>query len=273
MIRDLLVHVDGGEAGRQRVRLAVEMAERAGARLTGLHVMPPADIRPLYKPSQVEAAVAQVAASLARMAAEAAKSFEEETLGRLPAARWLAAEGDVAQGVIARARYADVVILGQYEWQGPGETHAMPISASIALKCGRPVLVVPDGALYSGFASVAVAWDGSREAVRAVHDAMPLLRDARSVHLLTVIPLSGPCDLDPRSLVDHLVTHGVKVEARPESVKLDDENRLLQRRISQGEYDLLIMGAYSHPMWVEFVFGGATNTTLLSSRIPVLVSH
>ncbi len=272
MIRDLLVHVDGSTNSRSRVRFAVELAERIGARLTGLHIKPPVEIRPV-KPTQVDAAVAQASAALTHEAVKAAKIFEEEAMQRQPDARWFASDGDVVQGVTERARYADMIILGQYEWQRPAEAHPLPISASIVLKCGRPVLVVPAGAASCSFAKIAIAWDGSREAVRAVHDALPLLSIAQSVHLLTVIPLSGAGDLEADSLVAHLANHGVAIEAKAEGVKLEDERRLLQRRIDEGDYDLLIMGAYSHPIWLEFIFGGVTQSALLSSRIPVLVSH
>jgi hypothetical protein len=81
-----------------------------------------------------------------------------------------------AQGISHRARYADLVILGQYEWQGSPETHPLPIAHPVVLRCGRPVLVVPAAVQQSALARIAIAWEGSREAVRAVHDALPLLR-------------------------------------------------------------------------------------------------
>ena len=63
MFRDLLVHVDGSDAGRRRLQFAIDLALRTGARLSGLHVMPPPDVPPLYKPSQLDEAVANIEAS------------------------------------------------------------------------------------------------------------------------------------------------------------------------------------------------------------------
>src|SRR5450756_109217 len=127
MLRDLLVHVDGSDAGRRRLQFAIDLALRTGARLSGLHVMPPPDVPPLYKPSQ-----------------------------------WDEADGNVADGICDRARYADLVILGQYEWQGPHLAHPLPIAHAVVLRCGRPVLVVPAAVGQNSFARVAIAWDGSR---------------------------------------------------------------------------------------------------------------
>jgi len=97
--------------------------------------------------------------------------FSEEAAGRLTDACWFEAEGDVDQGISNRARYADLVILGQYERQGSPETHPLPIAHSVVSRCGRPVLVVPAAVQLSALERIAIAWDGSREAVRSVHDA------------------------------------------------------------------------------------------------------
>ena len=70
MYRDLLVHVDGSEAGRRRVQFAVDLALRTGARLSGLHVIPPPDVPPLYKPSQLDEATANMSLKLSSNARE-----------------------------------------------------------------------------------------------------------------------------------------------------------------------------------------------------------
>src|ERR1700751_4327117 len=118
MFRDLLVHVDRSQAGRRRVQFAVNLALSMGSRLSGLHVTAPPEVPPLYKPSRVAGVVAELSSRLAEDAGAAAAIFREETKQRLPDANWFAAVGDVAQGISGRARYVDLVILGQYEWQG-----------------------------------------------------------------------------------------------------------------------------------------------------------
>jgi len=198
--------------------------------------------------------------------------FREETITDLPDAHWLEAEGHVVQGIDDKARYADLIILGQYECEGEPETHPLPIAHSIVVKCGRPVLVVPSIVQPRERLRIAIAWDGSREAVRATHDALPLLRMAESVQIVTIIPPSADHDhFDTTSLPVHLAKHEINV--RPEIIKVSTakKHELFQKLIAQGDYDLLVMGAHSHPL-LDYFFGGATKSILFSSQIPVFVS-
>jgi nucleotide-binding universal stress UspA family protein len=272
MFRDLLVHVDGSQAGRRRVQFAVDLATRTGGRLSGLHVTPPVEVPPV-KPSRIAEVAADISATLALDARVAAAVFSEETQ-RLAHACWFEATGDLVQGISDKARYADIVILGQYEWQGPPETHPLPIAHSLVLRCGRPVLVVPASMEPSPLARIAVAWDGSREAVRAVHDALPLLALSRSIQIVTMIRPSAENDeVDAKSLTAHLANHGINVGTDILQIRTTEEHKSLRKQIEQGHYDLLVMGGYSHPIWLEFIFGGVTRSILLSSKIPILVSH
>ena len=256
--------------GRRRVQFAVDLARQTEARLSGLHVRPPAEVPPSYKPSRVAEVETNIAAKLVLDAQAAAKVFREEA----PDACWLEAAGEVVECISEKACYADMVIVGQCEWQGPAQRHPLPIAHSLVLQCGRPVLVVPALAQPCVFARTAVAWDGSREAVRSVHDALPLLNLSKSVDIVTLIPPSAKAgDVDATSLSAHLSHHGIRVGSRVLRIKSSDESKALQNEINQGRYDLLVMGGYSHAMWFEFIFGGATQSVLLSSEIPILVSH
>jgi nucleotide-binding universal stress UspA family protein len=78
---------------------------------------------------------------------------------------------------------------------------------------------------------------------------------------------------DATSLSAHLANHGVQVEAPALQIRSAEERASLQKEIEQGQYDLVVMGGYSHPLWLQFIFGGATRSILLSSTIPMLVSH
>jgi nucleotide-binding universal stress UspA family protein len=274
MLRDLLVHVDGSEAGRRRTRFAADLASRTGARLSGLHVTPPPTPPPRYKPSALAKVAQGIAARLAEDARAAAAIFLEETAGRAIETAWREGAGDIVPGIVASARYADLVILGQYEWQEPPEYHPLPVAHLVALRCGRPVLVAPHETQACVLGKVGLAWDGSREAVRAIHEALPLLRLSSSVQILTVVGPGAFEDADDLACVAaHLTRHGVKVFSDPQVIRTPDENRVLRQKIEEGQYDLLVMGAYRHPAWMQFFMGGATRSILLTSKIPMLVSH
>lgn len=274
MLRDLLVHVDGSQAGRRRVKFAVDLAGQIGARLSGLHVTPPVEVPPRYKPSRIDQVAAEIAAQLALDARTAATSFSEESAPHLPGAHWSEVAGEVVEQISENARYADLVVLGQYEWQGPPEAHPVPVAHSVVVRCGRPVLVIPAAVQSCSLARSVVAWDGSREAVRAVHDALPLLRLSRSVQIVTMAqPSAEDGDVGAEHLRAHLAHHGIDVATSIRHVGAVAEHEALKREIDQGRYDLLVMGGYSHPIWLEFIFGGATQSILMSSTIPTLVSH
>ena len=147
-------------------------------------------------------------------------------------------------------------------------THCLSLTrlscTAVAQFCVRP----------SALARVAVAWDGSREAVRAVHDALPLLRLSWSIQIVTMIrPSANDDEVDARSLSAHLANHGIKIGTDVLQIRTTEEHKSLRTQIEHGHYDLLVMGGYSHPMWLEFIFGGATRSILLSSKIPIFVSH
>ncbi|WP_414470999.1 universal stress protein [Microvirga sp. M2] len=274
MLCDILIHVDGSDAGRRQVGVAVDLARRTGARLSGLHVIPPPDVPPRYKPSLIDRVAEDISAGLSSRARAAAAAFREEAIARLPETSWSEASGNIAEGISAHARYADLVIVGQSEWQGPPEAHPLPVAHSVVQHCGRPVLVVPALAPPCLFARAAVAWDGSREAVRAVHDALPLLQLARTVRILSIVAAAAePDEADIENLFAHLRRHGIRAEGEIFRVTSVAEHKALQDQVEHGHYDLLVMGGYSDPLWLELVFGGATRSMLLASAIPILVSH
>jgi len=100
------------------------------------------------------------------------------------------------------------------------------------------------------------------------------LRLSRSVQIVTMIhPSVEDNEVDAKSLLAHLFNHGIKVGTDVLQIRTVEEHESLRKQIEQGHYDLLVMGGYSHPMWLEFIFGGATRSILMSSKIPVFVSH
>ena len=147
----------------------------------------------------------------------------------------------------------------------------------VLLACGRPVLFVP----YAGrFAQVGkrvlIAWNASREAARAVGDALPLLARADTVDVVAFDPDSTASDHGEVPGADiglFLARHGVKVSvARQSGTGIDVGAQILSRAADNGS-DLIVMGGYGHARLREFVLGGATRTLLESMTVLVLMSH
>jgi nucleotide-binding universal stress UspA family protein len=94
---------------------------------------------------------------------------------------------------------------------------------------------------------------------------------AQEVHIKALVTSSDAVEVN--SLVAHLANHGIMAVAKVEQVAQSDERMRFPHFIAEGRYDLVVMGGFSHPKWVEFIFGGTTLSTLLTSSVPVLVSH
>jgi len=216
----------------------------------------------------------KLAVRLADETKVSARIFHNESKGQSITSQWRECAGDVAEQICIHARYADLVVVGQDEIQEPIERHPLPVANAVVLGCGRPVLVVPQGVGSLEFGKVVIAWDGSREAVRAVHDALPMLKLAHSVEILSIVPAPDSTgETDTKDLAAHLANHGIRVALQILKAKSSSDHSHLRDHIAHAGCDLVVMGAYSHPSWFEFVFGGATQSILSTAAIPVLVSH
>lgn len=275
MIRELLVPISGSGPDRQALATAAELAKRHQAHLAVLVTVP------LYVPPGFEwgAFPADLYARMhdaAREHGSRTGAWVRETLAGagvpgevrvvetqlLPAARMAA----------LHARHADLAVVACPAQDGPDD-----VFLDLLFDSGRPVLVVPDGKPRAAATEhVVVAWQPSREAARAVHDALPLLQAARSVDLLVVDPRvdEGRHGAVPGAdIAAHLARHGVRVTAvAVPSAGETVAQRILRHTVESGA-DLLVAGAYSHARLREMVLGGVTRTLLAACPVPVLFSH
>jgi nucleotide-binding universal stress UspA family protein len=156
------------------------------------------------------------------------------------------------------------------------ESHEQWYCEAVIFGSGRPTLVLPEGAPSKSFQlnTAVVAWDFSRAAARAVADAIPLLERAKHVRIVTVL---GEKVIDSKrsteELAKNLSRHGLEVELD----KVDSEGRTigetLEAYAKSSAADILVMGAYGHSRFREFVLGGATRSLLAKPPLPILFSH
>ena len=186
------------------------------------------------------------------------------------------AETSAAQALVAHAAAADLVIVNQVAG-GWSPIEQMQAPDSVALECGRPVLIVPAGIASGAFGTrVLLAWDGGREAARAMFDALPLLRSAARVRVIWVAPATDPYlpyGLQLTDVLAMLARHGVEVEERTELHPRGSVGAALLDEAERFGADLLVMGCYGHSRLREFVLGGATRHVLEQASISVLMSH
>lgn len=268
--RTILFQLADDPGNEARLRAALELARRLGARLVALHVTPP----PIVPVGYGEGA-AYVGPEIIEAQREAAKAIAERLEAGFrrvcdPAsgALWRHLEGDPGDVLAGLARTADLTIGPRIEARGIDALALQPIEQA-ALGAGGPVLVVPT----AGFAAelgrrVLVGWNGRKEAARALKDALPFLAGALAVEIVT-IGEQGADSLDGAlALVER---HGVAATGRrlPEA---DDVGAALLARMAELAADLLVMGVYSHSRLRQLVLGGATRHVLQHAKGAVLFS-
>lgn len=273
-LKDILVHVDSGSHCAARLDAAMALAAAHDAHLTGLYVRSEPPVPPFVR-SQLGPQVAALQSQFANEArAQAEALFENRLRPAGLAYEWRAVAGDLYEMVALSARYADITVLGQPD---PDSDEDRPVPDHLVLDAGRPVLVIPTGGHVTGvFGRVLVAWNGSREATRAVNDALPILQRATRVMVLAINPgggIDGHGEVPGADLSLHLARHGVTAEAH--QVRADDMNvgEMLLSRCANEAADLLVMGAYGRSRVRELVLGGATRHVLECATLPVLMSH
>ncbi len=276
--KSILVQLDAGVHAHARLEVALRLAHQFHARLTGLFVSYMPDPRAFFvMAGTADYYVAHERQRLERAAA-LERLFHAETARAEVDSRWLAATGNANEFVPPHARLADLIIAGQDDPDDPESFVADQFVEHLLMSAGRPVLLLPaSGSAATPGQRVLVAWDGSREATRAIHDALPFLAQAADVTLLTVNAMrSEPpgSRLPGADIALTVARHGVHVNVREVTVESDTPigDVLLSQAADTG-CDLIVMGAYAHSRLHELVLGGATRTVLASMTVPVLLSH
>ena len=299
VLRDILVCLDATVAGDGRLELALNLAQMDKAHLTAVYALlepresavPTVDagLPPMvFGPVSPEGARAiggqpiSAAPPAERLVQETERAgiveqrFREELPLRTLDGEWHMLDHTDLAKLIALAKAADLTILVQYPGSDPDfVTWLRP--DDVMIETGRPVLVVPYIGIFERVGRrVLVTWDGTREANRALHDALPLIGAAEAVTVLHVGAHQADLDRDRpwlERIVHHLQRHGIKAQAeeRPRgSLAISD---LLLSRAAELGADMIVAGAYHHSHLRETLFGGVSRDLLNRTTLPVLMSH
>jgi nucleotide-binding universal stress UspA family protein len=274
VFRAVLVHTDHNEFAADRVAAAVSVARRFNATLIGLTAGLPQLPYEVYSSAlgSVGVGTDYTAADRNALKAEFAKtqaSFEEATRASGLETGWMAEFESPSRALSRSAVGADIVVLGSGDNSLLGH-EGMVSAGDVLLHTGRPVLLVPDGFTAVNVGVVMIAWKDGPEAQRAIADALPFLKDARTV-VLVEIQEPGDTSSGARAAA-FLVRHGIpaSVEVRPRE---GDVAELLLQRVKALGADMIVAGGYGHTRLREWVFGGVTRALLTRSPVPCLLSH
>lgn len=270
LIKDIAVHLTGSEEDEVRLGYAETLSERFQAHLTGLytHLLPEvvgAD------PS----GMVGLEAWFEESDSQAKQTFERlkgrfDRLGMPHEVRRLdVLSGTAGAALSDEARTVDLFVATRPYGDPADDVH---MEVSVLFESGRASLFVPPKApAPKGFGTVVVAWNGSREAARAVAEAMPLLEQASQVIVVVVREDDGTAP--GGDIARHLSRHGIAAVVHATDPGLDGAGAALLGEAHRVGATLLVMGGYGHSRFREWVLGGATRYVLTHADIAVLMAR
>ncbi|MFL6663304.1 MAG: universal stress protein [Rhizobacter sp.] len=277
--RTLLVLVDSGPLCHARTEVAIRLAMALHCHLIGL-----APTGLVHLPVWAEAAgtLAEFAAisrqALRDEASRAANRFTAQCAAAgLASHEVVIDEAQTASSLVRHAHASDLTVMSQPNPLAVDHAEARDAIEAVVLQSARPTLIVPYAGHFESIGTdVLVAWDGSPEATHAVNEALPLLRRARRVRVVSWAEAgSRAADaLRPRqaAMQRWLARQGTTAEVSLEVAAVNVADAMLSLAADSG-CDLIVMGAYGHPRWAERMLGGATGRLLHSMTLPVLMAH
>ncbi len=284
-LRDLLVVLDGSPRSEVVLGVALDLARRHDAHLTGfcpLEVLMPANLAfalggyPAL--TSLQGAANQIEDEALAKAAIIEAGFREQLARNELRGDWQIGRGAVGEAVARRARTADLVVLGQVDPDNRLPPTARNLVEDVLMDSGRPLLLVPFAGRFDTIGTnVMIGWNATREAARAAHDALLLIEPTAKVTVLTVERgRSGvePQEMPGADIAEHLARHGLQVSAARTATdgSIGDADALLSYASDVGT-DLLVVGGYGHSRARELVLGGVSRGLLQHMTVPLLISH
>ena len=272
--KTLLVHIDDSKRSEARLAFAADLAVKYGAHLVGLYVVCQDVLRPLLA-GRESLDLSANEARHAQLAREAQERFTALARRTGCPFEWRAPRGPSVEAAVLHARHADLIVLGQEDPDDASTYVARKFAEDVVMSAGRPAIVLPHAGRIATFGeSVLVAWDGGREAARALADAVPVLKRARFVTVVTIRKHpedSTPEDIEVAAYLErHRVRASFATISRPPGV---GTGATLLNQLSDRHADLLVMGAFVHSRWREAVVGGVTQAFMDDCPLPLFMAH
>lgn len=278
--KTILAIMDTHENAPKLGEFAASLANTFSAHVIGLHMEAFAAV-PLVAPMEMpDPATVQAVQEVAQSeTSEVRRVFEEGMTRSGVSHEWrsfVSSIGYSSNTAVQSARCADIVIARQTTASAVSDSRAE--FDSFLYESGRPVLLVPHVLQHpKPVERVLVAWNGSREATRAVFDALPFMKSATSVEIFSVGKEEGEDQsamLAGTEIASVLARHGINVSVTSqEKTQGSSAEKAIEQRLSDNSIDLLVMGAYGHSRWWELLFGGVTRSVLDKTTALTLLSR
>jgi len=278
MLRDIVVHIPADRSSQPVIDCAVSIGNIFDAHVDGI-----ACVYPAFDPLMAfEASAANVAAITAATqsnmdkAGSALDQFEiaARRIGISHGARCISnVTYDATPLLTGISRLYDLSIVAQPDYSKPNRDALVP--EALLFDSGRPILMVPY--IYSGplkLDRILICWDGSRQAARAVHDAMPFLHRAKAIDAVAVNEDSATVgEASSEALQKHLARHDLSAEVQRITADTTNIFNDILSLAADKSTDLIVMGGYGHSKFRELILGGVTRGIFETLTVPALISH
>lgn len=271
-IKTILLHLTYSARASERIRIASDLTRRFGAHLDVLYLVTPTM---LPAGAAGRAATSIVAAEAAAVARDHAMEMRDQVAATCDGLdfSWRVSEGEHAEELARLAPYADLAIVEQSHPAHAEDHIRLQAPEELPLRAACPTLVIPhSGANAAIGRRMLVAWKNTREASRAVRDALPFLVDADEVFVLTA-GSALETQTAGAGIMGWLARHGVRANLRPDIGPDDDIGHVILGQADNLGCDSIVMGAYGHARWRELIWGGTTRHVLHHMTVPVFLSH
>jgi nucleotide-binding universal stress UspA family protein len=270
-IGTILVHLAGVERDALMLRYATTLARQHDSRLLGVHVAPAPDMPASVIGRGASAAyLAESAEDIAERTRYSVESFGAAAHEAGVSAECRVLEGEEGELLPPLARLADLVVTQDPRTDGIGDVTGESVLATLLREAASPVLLIPGKTVQLWPPErVLVAWDGSKEAARALRDGVPMLRRAEKVVVFT----AGEAIPRDDRILDYLDGHGIAAERVIAPLQDRHAGGAILEMAQTCGADLVVMGAYGRRALAELILGGATVAVLRALDRPVLFSH
>ncbi len=279
--RTVLVSLTNIETTQALLEVAMRISDKTKTHIAGLHVIPAIDIPAVLEPIGIpETVYEDHKVACDKRATEIRILFDESLKREGFSGEWVCERSEtteVAHKIISHARCSDVVVVSQKPKDGKDTNH-VNLPEYLLMEAGRPVVVVPHEVELKSSVGVypLVAWNGSKEATRAVFDAIPLLMSSKEVYSLWVNPdvnIGESRDVVGTEIATALARYDIPVKTLQVESHGRGMGETILDKVRDNGADLIVMGGYGRSRLREYVFGGATREILKDMSVPVLLSH
>ncbi len=287
MLKTFLVPLDGTEAAKPALETAFKLGCERAAHIDVLHVRTdPKNAVPLLGEGMSGAMIEEMidlaekesndrSAEARRMfdqvCAECSVPVVDEAPGPQGAsASWIEETGREDEAMVRRGRLADLIVIGRPTPESDVPSN-MTLNA-VLFETGRPILVAPPGAARVPGRKVAIAWNGSAEAARAVGTSLSFIAEAEEVTILTAVTDHTTSEQAAR-IAEYLAWHGIDTQPMEVAPEGRSVGEALLSACGERDVDLLIMGAYTHSRMLQLILGGVTRHVLAEATIPLVMAR